>query len=80
MHKHYVEKTIAYVSFYCLIFISAYFIFIDIFLLLLILFGTVFPVSHIYNWLVEIKEKQSYLIKTQLNASITGTHPFCTIK
>lgn len=39
-----------------------------------------FLVSHIYNWLVEIKEKQSYLIKIHFNDSIVGTHLFLAIK
>lgn len=33
-----------------------------------------------YNWQVETKEKQSYLVKIDLNANIVGTHPFLTIK
>lgn len=53
---------------------------LNILVLSIILFRIVFLVSHIYNWLVEIKEKQSYLIKTHSNASIVGTHLFLAIK
>ena len=63
-----------------LIFISAYSVFMNILVLSIILFRIVFLVTHIYNWLVEIKEKQSYLIKIHFNASIAGTHIFLAIK
>lgn len=56
-----------------------YIAFINILVLALILFGILFLVSHIYNWLVEMKEKQSYLVKIH-NANIVETHPFLTTK
>lgn len=79
----YVKNIIAYFSLFILfhfIFISACLVFINILVLPLTLFGIGFLVSRIYNWPAVIKEKQSYLIKMHLNASVAGIHLFLTIK
>lgn len=66
-----VKKIIVYVFILlCLVFISTQLACINILVLALMLFEILFLVSHIYKWLVQMKEKQSDLVKIHLNANI----------